>query len=1031
MLISPLTKATTTSARARKAESSSAGQSAEPTDQQKIVAPPAGPTSNKAAEQPKATKGTPLRPQEKKHSKKGRFPLKDVKELPQITGKGKETKAGYTATQYDPNVGFEAYEFHEDKSFDWKTLLAPQEDAVYDIPALLREEQVAIQDDTIFGKALAEHMGLRGHEAIRRSSFNLPAFLRVLRNDHTQAKGAWIYVNASRGLDLIDPDVQVKHSVSENYASATCPVNGYPDEVEKDIERLHKNEYVLPWKELAAEIGSTKETPTITHSLGAVMRGQRVRIVIDASRGQHEESINDLMQTQGKTCFASIGQAKLAMAQRGSCARADLVDAFLQTPLSARSCELCGFKWKNKQGVETWWGYRSLGFGFALGPYWQQCLAVACMRATVMQCAEAGCIVTDLAQYDQHQKVATPARRGHQLTAVLALLDDFAFFATSKKMTHFAWVRFLHITGQMGIVVSPKPGKTDPPCTSMIYLGIEINLRNMTVKLHEERVVAMRERLTELHEQTEVSKKQLQSIIGVLVFATCVIRCGRAAYSHLLQLLRGAKRPSHSRRGKIKLDAAARGDIKMWLQLLTRVNSKSVISGVRMPLVKWQIYTDASYTGWAWTAGFGAMDYGVWPESWAERMGQSRFACIWICELEILTVAFALRRVAPLAANAKITVHCDNMPVVMMLKKHSSASERCCAVVAEIEWALATYNVELNPVHCRTYDNVVADQASRVYEPGFDIETFNSVVNEWKKECKQRCPTAPKECAMVRPDLLDLWQEHIVQMDLWQDAPAGGKDKAELVRLLPEYLRASKEHEAWSCVGKEPARARVKEMREQQREHTRLKRSRLKHQPSAPSSEIGARVHSIKSSSQAHTLAKHDEAVAATLSDNHFTSDIVREQTMAVLPNMDAATANDKTVAQRHGALRRGLRKDHRSQARGRAAGLTAAEPTAGDNGSSEAEAARAPVTANQVRRSPAAVDKKLQKEKNFQEPTFKRKLAKFESEAPKQVAECEGTEKLAVRIARRAKFKQGAKDSRKAGDRGLLDRGSQGEATL
>ena len=276
--------------------------------------------------------GPKVSDQERKESKKGPLPpkkplFKDIKELPLITGKGKETKAGYTATQYDPNVGFEAYEFHEDKSFDWKTLLAPQEDAVYDIPALLREEQVAMQDDTIFGKALAEHMGLRGHEAIRRSSFNLPAFLRVLRTDHTQAKGAWIYVNASRGLDLIDPDVQVKHSVSENYTSATCPVNGYPDEVEKDIERLHKNEYVLPWKELAAEIGSTKETPTITHSLGAVMRNQRVRIVIDASRGQHEESINDLMQTQGKTCFASIGQAKLAMAQRGSCARADAARA--------------------------------------------------------------------------------------------------------------------------------------------------------------------------------------------------------------------------------------------------------------------------------------------------------------------------------------------------------------------------------------------------------------------------------------------------------------------------------------------------------------------------------------------------------------------------------------------------------------------------------------------------------------------------------------------------------------------------------
>lgn len=704
-------------------------------------------------------------------------------------------------------MAFEAYDLHKDKHFDWKTLVVPHGDACYDIPNQLRAEAEAAQDDTVFGVALRAHLEERGHEKIRRSSFNLPFFLEILRQDHSQKKGAYIYISASRGLDLLAPGVEMKPSECENYSSATCPKTGYPAEVEKDIQRLHQFEFVLPWHELAAEIGSEKEKPSVIHSLGAVMRGGKVRIVIDASSGQHEHSINDLMTKGAKTCFSSVEQARLAMSQRGSVARADLSDAFLQSPLSARSCELCGFKWINKQGVSEYWAYRTLGFGFSIGPAWQQDLAVMAMRATVRMCAAAGCATTTMPEYNQHQRITTPARRGHQLTAVLALLDDFGFFATSRKMTHFAWVKFLYLTGKLGMVVSTKPGKTDPPATQMLYLGIELNLRDMTAKLHEERVIAMREKLREVHGMDTIRRKQLQSIIGVLVFASCIIRCGRAAYSHLLQLLRESKGAS-----KIKMDTAARQDIEMWLELLSKLNSRTVISGVRMKCSRWHVYTDASYTGWAWTAGFGCMDYGVWPKSWELRMGQSKFACIWICECEILTVAFAIRYLAPLAANSRLTIHCDNLPVVQMLKKHSSASSRCCRIVAEIEWALAVYGVEINPVHCRTYDNVLADAGSRHAEPDFDLAGFNELVREWKTDCQERCPTAPEECAMQRPDLLELWQKHIVKLDLWQDAPTT-EDVTELERLLPSYLRTNKEDTAWICKGKGPARVRAHELR--------------------------------------------------------------------------------------------------------------------------------------------------------------------------------------------------------------------------
>ena len=726
--------------------------------------------------------------------------------LPSVTGTGKHGGADGTSLQFDPEVNFRDYALHRCKSFDWKTLLVPHGDATYDKAALHRLEAVAAGDDTAFGRALHGHLAARGEEDIRRSSLNLPAMLQLLRADHTQVKGAWIYINASRGLDLLPDGVDIPASECDNYSSAT---QDWPDMVSADIKRLAKHEFVMSWGELAEEMGITDAKPRVVHSLGAVMRNGKVRIVIDASTGEHKDmAVNDLMHVDGKTCFATIDQAKRAMARQGSVARSDLVDAFLQTPLSARSVKLCGFKWPDENGVMQYWGYRTLGFGFSMGPYWQQCLAVMLCRAVILQCRELGVNTTVLPEYDAHQAVPTPAVVGQQLTAVLALLDDFAFFGTSRKVTHFAWARFLYITGTVGIVVSPKPGKTDPPCVQLVYLGIEIRLRSLTVRLHDERVVAMRARLQELQLRQELSKKELQSIIGVLVFAAAVIRCGRPAYRHLLDLLRSHGRGSS---GKFTLDDAARGDIAMWLVLLNALNERSVISGVRMPVLRWHVYTDASYTGWGWTAGFGAWDAGTWPASWASRMGDSKYRSIWICEAEILCVAFAVRYLAPRMRGAVCVFHIDNLPVVNMLKKHSSRSRRCAAVVAEIEWAAAVYGFEIRPVHIRTYDNVLADEASRKDEPGFDTAKFESHLNELTQECAERFPSTPRECAPERPDLVKLWQEHIVQLDVWEDE-LSASDQEELERLLPEYLRCEGLTSALRADGLQCARQREQEL---------------------------------------------------------------------------------------------------------------------------------------------------------------------------------------------------------------------------
>jgi hypothetical protein len=147
-----------------------------------------------------------------------------------------------------------------------------------------------------------------------------------------------------------------------------------------------------------------------------------------------------------------------------------------------------------------------------------------------------------------------------------------------------------------------------------------------------------------------------------------------------------------------------------------------------------------------------------------------------------------------------------------MLKKHSSRSRRCAAAVAEIEWAAAVYGFEIRPVHIRTEDNTIADAGSRRAERDFDEAEFAKLMTQFDQECEERCPRKPPERAPERPDLIPLWQQHVVQLDVWEDE-VSIQDKAELEKLLPEYMRCETLASAMRADGAVLAEQRESELR--------------------------------------------------------------------------------------------------------------------------------------------------------------------------------------------------------------------------
>jgi hypothetical protein len=63
-----------------------------------------------------------------------------------------------------------------------------------------------------------------------------------------------------------------------------------------------------------------------------------------------------------------------------------------------------------------------------------------------------------------------------------------------------------------------------------------------------------------------------------------------------------------------------------------------------------------------------------------------------------------------------------------------------------------------------------------------------------------------------RPDLIPLWQQHVVQLDVWEDE-VSIQDKAELEKLLPEYMRCETLASAMRADGAVLAEQRESELR--------------------------------------------------------------------------------------------------------------------------------------------------------------------------------------------------------------------------
>ena len=728
------------------------------------------------------------------------------------SGRGK----AFASSQIDPEMRFDEWQGMP-PDFDWRSLLVQQGDAEYNVGTLLRQEAVVAERDTVFADELRKLLAVRGEEPIMRTSYRLPQLLEVLAEDSGERRSAFLWMTMSRGVALIPPGTKVKRSHMDNYRSAEVDNR---DMAESELRGFIKKGYVGDWARLAKEVNSSDPEPWIILPIGVVVRFGKPRVYFDpgVSVAGREHSVNELIVIDGKCCLTSIKHAMASMSEYSWFWRADLKSAFLQLSLSARSRKFCGLRWRFKGTTKAKdLGFRRLGFGFSLGPWVQACLSVAICRRVSRKCIALGLTTSAPLRFDTPATMRYPApspdapltaiepgtfgKRRHKLTAVHQFLDDYGGFANSELAGSFSFVQFLLACQLMGVIVCAEAGKTDPPTReACVYLGFEILCRLCIVRLPAEKIARFNLKLADIA-GPEATLRTMRSVVGVLVHGAAVLPCARGAYQNCLELLRTVPhdaRPSHV----LTLTQGVWEDAIYYKELMRVLNGMEVVQGVRRFQMKWHIWTDASLIAFGGWCGLGLKFSGRWPSTWDKRIGQfSHLHNIFICELEAWALLFAIRKWVGYAAGGRLVIHCDNLPVVFMIRHHRARSKRCIPIIAEIEALCVLFNVEIDTaiMHCRTYDNKGADLLSRQWDSDFVQEELDEFEVWLARKAAVDFPVLPAWGDYERPEVLPFVRARRASMDAWgAELSAGDIEMYEA--LLPFYISAGK-HKAMSPEG--------------------------------------------------------------------------------------------------------------------------------------------------------------------------------------------------------------------------------------
>ena len=299
--------------------------------------------------------------------------------------------------------------------------------------------------------------------------------------------------------------------------------------------------------------------PSGTHisSVGVIPKKNKPgkwRLTVDLS-SPSGHSINDgISPERSSLSYTSVDHltSMILLEGQGSfMVKADIKEAYRMVPIHPQDQPLLGIMWEDSVYID-----KTLPFGLRSAPK----------------------IFLQL-QTQSNGKKELETSSITWTTIIVAKEKDEADYQKSQLVASFS---------ELGVPI--EPSKLEGPSQCLSFLGKEVDTVTLQLRLPQEKVLKLREKLQSCIHSRSLTKRDLQNLVGMLQFATKVVRPGRPFLRHLYAMQQIGKLPSHY----IRLNAPARADILWWYFFMDRWNGISMLWSLKRQSADLSVFSDAS-----------------------------------------------------------------------------------------------------------------------------------------------------------------------------------------------------------------------------------------------------------------------------------------------------------------------------------------------------------------------------------------------------------------------------------------------------
>ena len=507
--------------------------------------------------------------------------------------------------------------------------------------------------------------------------------------------GARVQVNYTMNLDLID-------ELAKQYWDWQLPLllrYGFPMDFKGELSDLknatlshnsalqfpeHVTAYLNDELEHKAIYGPFEDKPfgDKTHISPFITRhkpdSNKRRVIIDLSWPEnasvnHYTRANEYLGTAFKLNYPSIDSYtdRLKKLGRGALMhKVDLSRAFRQLRVDPYDFPLLCLEWQGKFYVDG-----AYAFGHRTG-------AMACSRLSdFLRYVQGTKGYYTMSYVDDLLGAEVPSKAQDSFNSMVSLLENLRIPISKSKLT--------------------------APTTKINCLGIEVDSVKATLSIPSEKLHEILQECIKFKNQKQFSRRQLQSVIGKLMFVHKVVKPARVFVNRLLETLRSMK-------DKASMSTEILKDINWFCQLVEKFNGTCQYMYRPVACVE-TIELDACLTG------LGAC-YKDFVYQYQFRQGEvtNSFS---ITHFEMWNVLVALRIWGHMWANKSVVIKCDNQAVVSVVNTSVTKDHILATMCRNIWLETAMKDINLKLIHIPGKDNGCADLLSR----------WHLVRNNWQK----------------------------------------------------------------------------------------------------------------------------------------------------------------------------------------------------------------------------------------------------------------------------------------------------------